>query len=362
MNYRFATIKAEETFNADATDPIDIEVVNPISELIIRFQPLTGAEANSDGHPMKCLSKVELVDGSDVLWSLSGPEAHALDWYSHLKERPNVMCYLPTTTMDMALHINFGRYLWDPELAFDPKKFVNPQLKITLDIDGGGMNNSQIITSVFAHLFDEKAVSPVGFLMSKEIKNYALDSATHEYTAMPTDYPYRKLLLRIQKYPAGTEYCFGNIKLSEDVDRKVPINHDIHEILHAITGQQRPYREWVIVAGGGTERQFHITPAYWPGLSIAHWEGSAISTYATIWEGDGGRARLFTSGVGGNYTALVEGWCPHGVIEIPFGFQDQMDDWYDVTKIGSLKLDLLSNAGMSSSESCQIFLQQLRRY
>lgn len=362
MNYRLATLKAEETFTSDTTDIIDIDVANPISQIVIRFQPKMGAEANSSGHPMKCLSKIELVDGSDVLFSLSGPEAHALDWYSHLTERPNIMWYLPTTTMDIALHISFGRYLWDQLLAFDPTKFKNPQLKITMDIDGGGMNTSQVTLSVFAHLFDEKAVTPVGFLMSKEIKDYALGAGTHEYTDMPTDFAYRKMLLRIQKYAAGLEYSFDDIKLSEDVDKRIPINHDIHEILHAVTGQQKAYREWIIVAGGGTERQFHITPAYWPGLSIAHWEGSAISTYATIWEGDGGRARLFTSAVGGNYTAMVEGWCPHGVVEIPFGLQNEPDDWYDVTKIGSLKLDLLSNAGMSSSETCQIFLQQLRNY
>jgi len=362
MNYRLATIKAEETFTSDVTDPIDIDVANPISQLIIRLQPKTGSEGDSDGHPIKCLKKIELVDGSDVLFSLSGPEAHALDWYSSLIERTNIIWYLPESVMDLALHINFGRYLWDPDLAFDPRKFTNPQLKITLDIDGGGMNNSQVTTSVFAHIFDEKAVTPSGFLMAKEIKDYALGSATHEYTDMPTDFPYRKLLLRIQKDATGLEYCFDNIKLTEDVDKRIPLNHDIREILHAITAQQRPYRESVIVGGGSTERQFHITPAYWPMMAASHWEGSAISTHATVWEGDGGRARLFTSGVGGNYSVLIEGWCPHGVVEIPFGVQNDMGDWFDVTKIGSLKLDVLSASGMSSSESCQVFIQQLRRY
>lgn len=362
MNYRLATIFADKTYTADTTEIIDIDVTNPISQFVIRFQPKCGAEADSTGHFMKCLSKVEIVDGSDVIFSLSGPEAHSLDWYANGIARPNITWYLVNTTQDYALHISFGRHLWDPLLALDPTRFTNLQLKITLDIDGGGMNNSQIIMGVVAHIFDEKVIEPIGFLMAKEIKSYALGAGTHEYTDLPTDYPYRKLLLRIQKYATGLEYCFDDIKLSEDVDRKVPINHDIHEILHSITGQQKPYREWVIIAGGGTERQFHITPAYWPGMSIAHWEGSAISAHATIWEGDGGRARMFTSAVGGNYTALVEGWCPHGTIEIPFGLQNEIEDWYDVTKIGSLKLDLLSASGMSSSESCQVFLQQIRKY
>jgi len=362
MDRRFATIQADKTYTQDATEPIDLTLKNVISQLVIRFQPKCGAEANSTGHFMKCLKKVEVVDGSDVLWSLSGQEGHALDWYSHYLVRPNIVWYLVNTTQDIALHVSFGRKLWDPFLALDPTKFKNPQLKITLDIDGGGMNNSQIIMSVHAHIFDGKEVAPTGFLMAKEIKDYTLGAGTHEYVDLPTDYPIRKILAKIQKYATGLEYCFDDIKLSEDIDKKVSVNHDIHEILHAITGQTKPYREWVIVAGGTTEKQFHITPAYWPGLQVSHWEGSAISQHATIWEGDGGRARLFTSGVGGNYMVMVMGWCPHGTVELPQGDQDNPDEWLSVADLESLKLDILSGSTMSSSESCQVFLQQLRTY
>ena len=58
----------------------------------------------------------------------------------------------------------------------------------------------------------------------------------------------------------------------------------------------------------------------------------------------------------------VEGWCPHGAIEIPFGLQDDPADWYDVTKLGSLRLDILSKSGRTSADTVQIFLQQLRKY
>jgi len=362
MNYRLATIFAEKTYEDDATEVIDINVVDPISQLVIRFKPTSGDETDTTGHPMKLLSKIELVDGSDVLFSLSGPEAHALDWYSHKAERPNILFYLTDTAYDCALHISFGRFLYDPIMALDPTKFTNPQLKITLDIDAGGMANSQVIMSVFAHLFDEKEITPTGFLMAKEIKDYALGAGTHEYTDMPVDYPYRKLLMRSQVNGVGVEYTFGNIKLSEDNDKRIPFNQTITEILHAITGQMRPYREWIVVPGGATDRDFHCTPGYWPGFSISHWEGSAIQTYATIYSGDGGRFTIYLSAAGGNYQVLCEGWCPHSVIEIPFGDQKDPADWYDVTKIGSLRLDLTAGGGMSTSEDCQIFLQQLRSY
>ena len=362
MNYRLATIFAETTYSDDATEIIDVNVKDPVSQLIIRFQARNGIGANSTAHPMKCLSKIELVDGSDILFSLSGPEAHALDWYSHMVERPNIMWYLPSQVQEMALHISFGRFLYDPILALDPAKFTNLQLKITLNVGGGGMNNDQIVMSIVAHLFDEKTVTPAGFLMSKEIKDYALGAGTHEYTDLPVDYPYRKLLLRTQKDGVGTEYCFDTLKLSEDNDKRIPFNNKILEILHAITAQGRPYREWIGVGGGSADRYFHCTPAYWPGFSISHWEGSAIAQDATIWGGDGQYARLLTTGVGGNYQALCEGWCPQGVVEIPFGLQNDPADWYQTANIGTLRLDLKSGGGMSPTETCQVFIQQHRPY
>lgn len=362
MNYRLAKLFSETTFSNDATEPIDLTLKDCISQLVIRFRLLNGGEANSDGHPMKCISRIELVDGSDILLSLSGQEAHALDWYSSLIERPNIIQYLPGNPQFCALHIDFGRFLYDPVLAFDPTKFDNPQLKITMDKDGGGMNNQNIILSVFAHLFDEKTVTPTGFLMSKEIKDFALGAGTHEYTGMPTDYPYRKILLRSQVDGTGVEYTFGNIKLSEDNDKKIPINCGIMEFLHTITAQVRPYREWIAVAGGSADKYFHCTPAYWPGLMLTNWEGSAMSKVLTSWSGDGGYARMFMEGAGGNAQALIEGWCPHGVIEIPFGLQGEIEDWYNVADKGPLQLDLTSGGGMSSSESCQVIVQQNRNY
>jgi len=362
MNYRLATVFAEKTFNADATEIIDVNIADPISEMIIRFQPKNGAEANPTGHFVRCIEKIEIVDGSDVLYSLSGAEAHALDWYNHQIVRPNIMWYLTDLVADCALHISFGRFPMDELLAFDPTKFRNPQLKITLDIDAGGMNTSEVIVSVFARTFDEKEIKPIGFLMNKEIKDYSLGAGTREYTDLPTDYPYRKLLLRSQKYGSGMEHCFDEIKLSEDNDKKVPMNHKIEEILHAITAYGKPYREWILTNAPTAGRYIYNTAGYWPAFSATGWTPAVPSHQASVYEGDGGRAKVYKTTDGQNIQILAMGWCPHSTIELPFGRQDVIEDWYDVTKLGSLRLNMKAGSGMSSSETCQVFLQQLRKY
>lgn len=362
MKYRLATVFAEKTFTADATEIIEMNIADPISELIIRFQPKNGAEADPSGHPIRCLEKIELVDGSDVIFSLSGVEAHALDWYNNQIVRPNILWYLTNLTFDCALHISFGRFAMDPLLAFDPKKFRNPQLKISLNIDAGGMNTSQVIVSVLARTFDEKAIKPVGFLMNKEIKDYSLGAGTREYTDLPTDYPMRKLLLRSQKYGSGLEHCFDEIKLSEDNDKKVPIHHKIEELLHAITGYSKPYREWILTNASTAGRYIFNTPGYCPAFSATACTPAVPSHQASIYEGDGGRAKVYKTTDAQNIQIMCMGWCPHSTIEIPFGMQNEIDDWYDVTKLGSLRLNMKAGSGMSASETCQVFLQQLRKY
>lgn len=362
MHYRLATILDRENHTDDTTKVIDLNLQDPVSQMQILYEPMNGNQAFSDGHPALCITRIELLDGSNILFSLSGAETQAADWYHRKKEPPNILRYLNDNASEMLFNINFGRYLWDPLFAFDPRNFKNPQLKITIDIDGGGSLADAGQLTVLAHIFDEKEVTPEGLFIHKEIKDYALAAATHEYIDLPTDEVYRKLFMRIQKYGTGVEYCFDTIKLSEDNDRRVPLNHTISQVLRSMIGQTRPYRECIIGPGGNLPNYFHCTPAYKVAIAGSHWRTTLIAAALSFFYGGGGRFQQNQTTAGWNWQAHVEGWCPHGVIEIPFGLQDDPVDWYDVTKLGSLRLDIKSGDTMADTDSCQVFLQQLRKY
>jgi hypothetical protein len=362
MNYRLATLLERENHSADITKVIDITLADIVSQFQIIYEPYNTVDGEPTAHPAKCITKIELVDGSDVIFSLTGMEAQAADWYHRKQEPANVLMYLTPMYSLQIYNINFGRFLYDPLFAFDPKKFRNPQLKITIDINGGGCTVTSGYLTVLAHIFDEKVITPQGFLMHKEIKDYALASAAHEYTDLPTDYAYRKLFARIQKYETGPDYCFDTIKLSEDNDKRVPFNHTIGQVLSALVGQTRPYREKILMPGNLNAINYHCTPTYWPAVVATYWITPAVAGYISCYGGDGGRFTMDMNTAANNAQVLMEGHCPHGVIEIPFGNQDDPEDWYDVSKIGNLRLDIKSASGMSSSESCQVFMQQLRKY
>lgn len=362
MNYRLSTILPREEHLANTTKLIDIDVVDPISRITIVYEPVNGAEAQATDHPAKCISKIELVDGSDVLFSLSGVEAQAADWYNNKQETSGLIYYLTGSECKQVFNINFGRDLWDPLHAFNPKKHTNPQLKVTIDIDGGGMSVASGYLTVLAYLFDQKVVEPAGFFMYKEIKDYAMGAGTHEYTDLPTDYPYRKLFVRALKAGVGPDYCLGNIKLTEDFDKKIPLDATIRDILSSLVGQTRPMFERIITHGHVAFRYYWCTPGYWPVFAFAGWTSSTTVNAGNVYEGDGGRFKLVSTTAGLNSAVLCHGFCPHNVIEIPFGRQEDPADWFDASKLGNLKLDVTSGSTMSSSESAQIFLQQLRKY
>jgi hypothetical protein len=362
MNYRLATILAREAHDADITKVIDLNLKDKVSQIHIVYEVQNTSSVEPTAHPAKCISKIELIDGSDVLFSLSGQEAQAVDFYQTGKEPAQVLNFWNENWSNMIFNINFGRFLWDPLYAFDPTQYKNPQLKITIDINAGGAVSDNGYLSVFANIFDEKMITPVGFLMHKEIKDYVPGASAHEYTDLPTDFPYRKLFIKAQKYGYDPDDLIDTIKLSEDTDRKIPFNMTGHELMRAITSLRGQYLEHILVAGAANGWHYYCTPCLWAVANVSVYENTVPEFwYAVSWPyGGQGHVPLGTGGV--NLAIVVSGWAPHGVIEIPFGLQDDPDDWYDVTKIGSLKLDILADSTFTTGDSCAVFLQQLRSY
>lgn len=361
MNYRLAKILASTAYTTDKTEIIDIDVADPISQLIIVFALTNGAVANAAGHPAECVTKIELVDGADVLFSLSGVEAEALDFFHNKVVPYSWFRYLNANTAERMIIINFGRHLWDTMLAFDPTKFTNPQLKITLDIDAGGCNTSANNLRVFAHLFDEKKITPVGFLMAKEIKDFTLANNAHEYTDLPTDHPFRKLLIRAQRDDYQPDQQLANVKLSEDVDKRVICDLTMEEMIDVIANTSPQYLEQIIGAGSTALRYFFCTPGHAVAIAGAAWRTTATGN-VTFYGGGGGYFSQIQEAAGPNWQAHVRGYCPHSVVELPFGDQQDIEDWFNVAEIGNLKLDLTGGSSVGTSQTAQIFLQQLRRY
>lgn len=359
MNYRLNKFFARRGYNVDTVIVEDIKIQDPISSIVIGVGVKNYTHTRA-AHPVACVEKIELVDGSDVLFSLDGYEAEALDWYNNGgKFRYNRNLALTDNEFQRYIGINFGRWLWDTDYAFVPRNFTNPQLRITLNIDAASNQTDYIYVTIWANLFDEKIPSPRGFLMSKEIKEYTIADAEHEYTDMPLDFPYRGLYAR--PFLAGTyvSECVSNLRLSEDQDKRIPFDHGVQDILRSIQEDLPPVRENYVLSCFSNLHPFFVAPAERVCAVGSGWRTAVADYKLSFYGGGGGKLQFITNCTGPNMQMQVEGYCPHAVIQIPFGLKNDPADWYDVRRIGNLRLDI---TGAKEDAKGFIFLQQERLY
>ena len=358
MNYRNYKFLARETFSADTTKVIDINMQDPISSIVLGFE-FSKTDHIVTLHPMASITKIELVDGSDVLYSLDGYEAEALDWYNNGGNlRSNYNMQQTASDVSRYVGIHFGRHLWDEEYAFDPKMFTNPQLRITLDIDAWAAAADYLYITAWANLFDERPVSLKGFFMSKELKQWTMADNTHEYTDLPTDYPYEGIYVRA--YLAGTEpnSCIENIKISEDQDKKIPFDMGGQEVLRCMLNNYPPVSEEIVCSPHTVARYVWVTPTTRVHAVGQPWAAAAADQGTTCYNGEGGRLSIITASAASNTQVIVRGYVPHCVYRLPCSVRENPDTYYDVTRIGSLRADI---EGAAAAQGF-IFLQQLRGY
>lgn len=357
MNYRTAEVLAPTDFAAAATEIIDLSVIDPISRLSVVFKPVGGSVVPV-AVPVAGIRKFELIDGSDVLYSLSGYEGQALNIFEAPAPQTNWIYWKIGGTPYVILNIDFGRYLWDPVLAFDPKKFKNPQIRLTHDETAWDGSCGDHSFQMYAHVFDEKAITPIGFLMNKEIKAYVGVAGGYEYTDLPTDYPLRKLMIQAWRAQHTVRNVVEDIRLSEDNDKRIPIDGDIYNLRAFLDPMVGECTDIIFGNALTTGRRFFCTPGQFYDIQGTA-EAAANAVQITGQAGNTFVAVIATAD--GDAYFRVRGKNPHNCICIPFGLQDVIEDWYDVTKVGSLKLRL-NGGGGAASGTTRICTQQLRRY
>lgn len=229
MKTRVATIMASSDLGASGTKILDINIKDIISRITVNMYSLNGGTTIA-AHPAANIEKIELVDGSDVLFSLTGFQTQAMNFYNRNGAIPYTSLRTYASGQRALFGLDFGRYLFDRDLAFDPTKFINPQLKITWDETNAQADTVDSDIEVLAHIFDEDPPTPTGFLMQKEIYSYTVGTTGYEYIDLPTDFITRQIFAKAFLAPYGMTSIFDGFKLSEDNDKRVPLNHSSDEM------------------------------------------------------------------------------------------------------------------------------------
>ena len=362
--YRTTQLLSAKDVGAAATEVIDINVRDVISRINIYWQTKIVTVSVELKPLTECIKRVELVDGSDVLMSLTGEQIFALNYY----DAGVISDYEASLTVaeftKLGLHLDFGRWLWDTKYALDPKKYSNLQLKI--EHSEALANTSVVINELIveADVFDEKQVSPSGFLMAKEIVTYTPASSTSNFLDLPTDWPIRKMIIQNETTDKNPFEQLDNIKLSEDNDKKVVIDMDGEEFFRTWRHKWPRQAYKMILDAVVTAKTVYNAFTYDVDIAI-NYDGTAFVTgqskfaVATV---TNAKIALTASVDIAAKTARITGLLPLSCMCWPFGDQDDDADWYDVTRIGSLQLIHKSGSSVGTTPEGKIVLQQARLY
>lgn len=368
MRYRHAYIEDSKVLADSGTEVIDIRVKDLITEIVVRIYALNCNVSNKGSPIASCVSKIELVDGSDILFSLSGQQAIALAFYDsgHMPAR-KIVEWNGMSQLDH-FHLRFGRFMGDPVLAFDPTKFTNPQLKITWNlattnaVDTFGFVSGSGRLSVVAKIMEEAGAAPTGFLMNKDHYSFNTAESGDENIDLPNDYPYRKLLVRPYLGAAEMTNVITQLKLSVDQDKFIPFDLDAMDLSEMM-------EDWFGV--GHTRIDFegdhNDVREVWMDMEIGAW-GLLINEtpgFVTIIDGWAGGCKLgLYNHEGGGLTdakgyIYATGRCVESCFCYPFGRQDLIEEAFQAPGFGSVRL-VLTQGTINAAAS--VVLQQIRSY
>ena len=358
MKYRIHDILATKTLDASGTETIDIDSQDPISMLELEYKNTPGSNTMAD-HLLSALSKIELVEGSTPLFSLTGKELHALSYYDIGKVPNTHLSNAVAVQAFVSLQYHFGRWLWDPLLALDPKKHKNLQLKITHNRVTPDASSTAHTLRVAGHSFDEAVPTPQGFLSCVEIKTPTMGAnGSYDYTKLPLTQVLRKLLIRAYDDAYQPHEVVNEVRLSEDDGKKFPLDISTSSFLKYLnTLYPRWFDEFYAVLTA-TAVDVWCTPTF-----RVRCVGSGEAQDSSIdVEGQPLHQPFLLGGNQSvNYQIEVTGFQPHGIFPVPFGRQDVIEDWYDVRKLGALELRIKSGSA-GTAGACTIMTQGVRPY
>ena len=354
MNNRIATILASQAATTAATKTIDLNENAPLSKIVIRMKG-TNNSSTPTAHPAKMISKIEVVDGSDVLYSMSGIEAQAMNFLEAGELPFNICEYEDNIQCCATYDLNFGRFPWDREYALNLSSFRNPQLKITHDKALGGSAPDAGTLAVFGYTFDDPQPAPSNFLMTKELYSYTLAASAHEYITLPRDYPYRVLMPMSYESTYAFNTQFSEFNWYADNKKKVFLDGISGSEWAKLVSHKDKVEEDFAGLGTASAVSYYQAQTY-EGYGVANGR-SAHQTAMITGQPSGSRIQI-TNDASESFACRLTGYMAFGATNLCMHDKIDPKTWFNPEEFGDVELDI--KAGSGASGTIYIALQQSR--
>jgi len=352
MKHRIETLLEEEDATVPTTKSIALQIKRCISRITVQMKGLNSTHIPT-AHPARMVSKIEVVDGSYVLYSLSGIEVQAQDYYDEGKMPTEALMYINDVYAIATYNLNFGRFLWDEERALDPSKFSNLQLKITHNKALGGSLPDGGKLSAFAYVFDNETIHPAGYLRHVEVYDWTLAPSAWQGIDLPVDHPIRRLT--VQSLHPGKQAWenVNRITINQNGGEAKAVDNmrtsDIIKLYYPGLEDSEKINVYDIDA----ETTIYCTMTQWNSVVGNGLNANEVTLFSD--ESYGG-AFDATAGAAGAVQFIALGQVPHGAIAIPFGDQTDISDWYLMDGVEHLRLEV--TAGAAAVGTAQVIVQQ----
>lgn len=366
MRVRRDILQADADMGTSGTLIYNLDYSDPITQILLAFDATNGATSNKNNPIERNITTIEIVDGGEVLWSLPGDVAYAL--YAQQKGGKLDDRYSGAISDGqwITIPIQFGRYPFDPLMAFNPNAFRNPQLKITFDEatvnDAGntGFVSDSFTVTIGVDLVEDAPI-PEGYLMSKELYSYTSLANGDTQIELPTDYPYRLLLLRVYESAQWWGTNIEQVKLNCDGGKFIPFDLSASELQHFVAERWPSCDREIYTQSNNAE--YHQG---WLGLGSvvgAHHHSGLNVVQASSYANGRFTFRIYSYGGAAVDTqachAYIRGKLPHNTLLIPFGRVNDVPEFFDAPRFNSVKLYLTNGNANADVNVCA---QQYRRY
>jgi len=370
MRTRDAVLLYQETQSSDAsTKTIDLDLVDPVSAIYIEAEATNGTDSNEDNWISDVITKIEVVDGSEVLASLTGHELEAMHFYKLGRQPVLYPSEWASGTQRHGAYLLFGRELWDRLFAINFTVFHNPQLKITWNLAAvravsatTAFATGTLKLTVIAKVMEEFS-APGRYLMDKKLLSFTSSSTSgaEERKELPVDLPYRMLMTRHYVEGSDIDEVSSDLKLTADADKYIAFDRKVKQLdaeAEARWGQLMLSHN-VLRASGGTVRGLtnkETRYAFFPSISTQFTD----FVYTLMFSG---AVKLETQVAGGGGAGTRRLWgtewghALYGTLPILFGDPSDPDTWFDPTSVR--KLELIFTSG-GTAGSCEVVSEQVR--
>jgi len=358
---RRTTLLAATDIGTAGTKVIELALKEAISALYIVWEFTIVTVSVMTNHPLACLSKIEVVDGSEVLFSASGRAAQALAYYGSGIMPRNQYSLTVGGICRSVVPIYFGRALWDSLFALRPDVFDNPQIRITFDEDAA--NGSVVVNAlaVYADIDDSPTGGHAnGYMLSREHKSYAMAASSHEYTQLPTDYPLRAMFLQALSADHDTGTLLANVKVDIENGKVIPLDQPADDLIHTIVSRYGRVSERHVLDAVVTAKTIYPACTEDGEIQIQYDDTDFVTAQSNfaVPTFTGEKLALAASVDIQGDSALISGVLPHGVIPVWFGDPSEPDTWLPVSSINNIRADVQSSSDADSGDTATILTQQ----